>query len=440
MPDYEIKIKTTAEGDGARRAADDLQKLKTGAAQTAATQKDLTKETDTLTISKGKLAAAVTKLTTAFPALGVVASAVRHPLIGLAAVIALGIQALQKFKNTFEDVKGAVSAGESITKVLFGMSGAAGSAARELEGFNTALDTMATKGKTAADQVNAALEAIRKLDEMETEKRSAEEAVEIARIHQAEAGGQLSRADAIRARAGVKDKFAGLRDEALIRRAEQEQEARQEALRRTQERRLTDEEALPDAVQAAAEAERRAGGAPEKEKVDRESIGKRRAAIAERLDTLYAKRRSKRTNEVDDEINRLNDEKLGLAKWEAEVAAERKAAEQDARVKSKRADDLKKGVETGRDTEGKLFEQIITGDQALGTLRRHRRAVGGKERQARGIEAEKVLALLARYRTPGVDLDALLAEVLAYQKHVHEKAMTRWPEFVAAFNAAATES
>jgi len=52
-------------------------------------------------------------------------------------------------------------------------------------------------------------------------------------------------------------------------------------------------------------------------------------------------------------------------------------------------------------------------------------------------EAEAVLALLARYHAPNVDAVALLADLTAYHKRCQDKQRNRWPQFIAAINAAA---
>jgi hypothetical protein len=96
MADFQIKIRTTAEGTGAQQTAADLDKLKTGA--TGATQPigKLTEETDKAGISKGKLSIAIQKLSHDIPFLGTLAAAVKHPIIGIAAAVGLVIREILK--------------------------------------------------------------------------------------------------------------------------------------------------------------------------------------------------------------------------------------------------------------------------------------------------------------------------------------------------------
>jgi hypothetical protein len=200
MADFQIKIRTTAEGTGAQQTAADLDKLKTGAQQTAQPIGKLTEETDKAGISKGKLAVAVQKLAREFPILYTIASAIKHPIIGVAAVIGVLVQAITKQIQAQKELAaqrqlwGEIAAGPTSfhSALIAGMS-----AADAYIGQIRKIGDEAAQAKTKLDTVS---DAIRRQAVIEAEQMSAEKGLALAQIDLEEKEGKLTPLEAIQAR------------------------------------------------------------------------------------------------------------------------------------------------------------------------------------------------------------------------------------------------
>lgn len=121
MADYEVKIKTAAEGQGAQQAAAGLKQvtaeaekantqLKEGAkagGQLEEKQKDLSKSTDGLTDAKKRWAGALQQLKEHIPGLGVAINLLKNPLAGVAAAIAILIVLVDRKRRAILDAMAA---------------------------------------------------------------------------------------------------------------------------------------------------------------------------------------------------------------------------------------------------------------------------------------------------------------------------------------------
>ena len=214
MADYEIKIKTTAVGDGAQKTAEGLTKVTTAAKETAPAQAKLTEETDKATISKGKLAVAVQKLSHEFPILGAVAGLIKHPIIGLAAAIAFLIRAIHKqIEAQNELAQSAADEAASLTTLLNKLNRHREQAVE----WKTSQEDLATAmGKVsqqalASDkviarqitQIEARLDLEKK--EIESKKKIALAELELERIRSGMADDEFERR-----KAGIEGRFGGM--------------------------------------------------------------------------------------------------------------------------------------------------------------------------------------------------------------------------------------
>jgi len=418
MPgELNIKVTTT----GASQAASEIKKVGEATTKAAAATGHIKKPTEdaaeatrALIREKKVLKESLKELAHTMPGVRSLLLFLKNPLTIAAGAVGVLAAAWRDYLRSLDELEGKIGVQEAVARSMHAIKSASASAAEELKDFAKHLGTVAGKGDDAATNLNKVVEAMRKMEQMQAEKRSAQESLELAGVNEQEKRGQISTGDAIRARAGIKEKFAAQAEAARIKQLEDEQEARKEALRVTMEKTARAEAAHPGAVADAAAAERLVKAAPDVEKQDLETINDQRAAIDKRLKNLQGQRdyhagpnlfnlfglnetdaagRGEDYSDpfvelIDEEMDSLRQQLDTLARQEAAVGRRRKTVEKQAKDKRSRADEMGKQIETGREASGKLFEEISEGDRNLRTFREHRGKVGAIEGRARRIESE----------------------------------------------------
>lgn len=215
MPDLKFTISTTAQGTGAKQTADELKKLTEVSKSAGVEIKSTAQEVDKATISKGKLSLAVQKLSHEFPALGAVASALKHPIVGIAAAIALLVREIFKqieAQNKLAQESAALSA--SLTTLLIPLNRAREQAVEAKAAQNELADAMRKVNEAALDsgkildrqlkQIDAKL----KLDKQDIDNK---EKLALAELELQRARGEVGPEGFERRRAEIAERFGGLR-------------------------------------------------------------------------------------------------------------------------------------------------------------------------------------------------------------------------------------
>jgi len=323
MPDLEqnIVLKTTAEGTGSQQTAEGLKQVTTAAKDTAPAQAKLATETGKAEISHGKLATAVHKLTHAFPLLGAAADFLRHPLVGVAAVLGSIVFAIQKKVDALREAEGAMRrlANEAykVNNPIVTLATSAVAAADNAAKFAAALGEIETKAGGAAGKLKEITDEMGRQQRLADEREDAAMAIELAQIGKREAEGGLSPEDAATARAQTRLTFGqrkAAREEGMIK---QRMEVEQAAASGAFWRKSQAERALPGAAAAVAAAE----------KADAEA-----AKTFESRQKVRAKQEEDARKEIDEAHEKISTPGFFGSASESEIADARKriAGGQDA--------------------------------------------------------------------------------------------------------------
>lgn len=292
MPDLKYTITAVAQGTGVKQTTEDLKKL-TATSEGAKTEiKSTAAETDKATISKGKLSAAVQKLAHEFPILGTVASAIKHPLIGVAAAIALVIREI--FKQIEAQNKLAETAGETISKLtlLEGSLLKGSDNARQFTDSARALkDALAAVTAEARDPTKAIESSEKQIDkQLEREKEVLKTRKEFvtAKIERDRVKGEISDEEAARRKGSVENFFA--KETARIEEvaAQKKIEGQAEAHMQAQKDFQGAKDANEDAVRGVKEAKDVRDAFQRGEKVAAEERAKRDTELAEKEKTAQS--------------------------------------------------------------------------------------------------------------------------------------------------------
>ncbi len=203
MPDLEIKIRTTAEGDGVQQTADDLKKLQPAAQEAGKAVQDLD-------FKKKDLRATLKALRHEVPELGVVLRYLTSPFAGIAAAATLAYQALKTFFDNLKKQEQEAQAFERITESMGKFKAMLQESKDQAAAFATSLKDIATQAENAATKLAAFVKEQQKQNRRTSEKENRQKALELAQIDEAEEAGKLTPSQAIRARAAVEEKYAKL--------------------------------------------------------------------------------------------------------------------------------------------------------------------------------------------------------------------------------------
>jgi|GEM_PF-6735925 len=208
MADYDIRIKTTAEGQGAQQSAEGLRKVTAAANEASPATKNLTAEVDKATVSKGKWAAAIGKLTHDIPVLGFAVAAIKNP-IAIASLAVLGfVQALQKLGDEIRLVQASNNAWDVVLNSVRDLGSFARESKEQTRQFAEQLHAMGTGADAAAKGLAALNEETQRRNRLAAEQESADMAEELAGVDLAESRKQISGSQASGLRAGIRKKFA----------------------------------------------------------------------------------------------------------------------------------------------------------------------------------------------------------------------------------------
>lgn len=348
----------------------------------------------------------------AFHGVGQAMLLLKNPITIVVGALSTAITAVYSYIQSVNELAKTNSVHEAVSKSMLMLGGAARDAAQGLIEFNSQLAEGAENAKNYADELGRVEAAIEKAAQREAAKRDAKEGLAIARVNAAESEKKITPDRAIAARLEIKNHYEEQREQARQKAEAEKIEAKGEAIRKTQEARIRAEAQIPDAMKQAAEDQRAAEAAPKKAESDLTDIDQRLAAAKERKEKLLRQRGGFQMgvlervaefapegsaagrapggmraqidtgiDEADKDIGQLEQERFMAEKTPGRAA-------EKAKKSGARASGLKTIIETARDTEGTLFEDIVTGKQAHETDTRSRREEQGTQRETRGINAE----------------------------------------------------
>lgn len=213
---------TTADPKGAQQTAEAIKGVKAAAAEAAPAQDELNKKgkegaesTKELAKEKKNLTDTLKVLRTEFPLLARAIDFVRNPITVVATAVTVLVSAFKAMRDesrrAAEAAEDSVRGADRIASGLGRMRDLAAQMAQTEEGFRRTLKTI----EEGAGAAGKALEGMNK--EIERQKRFADEqedaqlAVELEEIDAAEAGGGMSRPQAIRARGAARERSRGRR-------------------------------------------------------------------------------------------------------------------------------------------------------------------------------------------------------------------------------------
>lgn len=427
MPDVKVTIQTVAEGQGAQQTAQDLKKVTEQVKEAKAPAENLGKANEELTKKAGGLKEVFNELKRTVPEFGSLMLLLKNPVTILAGAVGVLVAAFRNYMMALRQMEEAQDVHRNVSRVMLAMSSASTTAAREVANFKTELAGLATEGNNANDSISKLNQSIQTASVRMAELDNADKALALANINEQERTGKLSPADAIRARGKVEERFEELKQQRALQQLADQQEARKDTLRKTAEQRARAEAALPGAETEAAEAARLAAAAKGKRdsdlaaiKTEREAVAERRASALESLDGWQMKLMEGLAAVAPAGSNAANAPAGFRAAMEGEVAStdarlaqldkEEQFAETSFAKTSKRAadarshaDSLRATIKGGRDTEGRIFEEISAGEMDIEQTRFHQGRVGAVRGATR--EVQIIAALKAANEKLNMDLD-----------------------------------
>lgn len=347
----------------------------------------------------------------AFPGVGQAMLLLKNPITIFVGAISTAITAVFAYIQSVNELAKVIGVHEAVSRSMTILGGSARDAAQGLVEFNQQLAEGATNAKDYADELARVEKAIEKAAQREAEKRDAKEGLAVAHINAREATKKITPEEATEQRLATKNFYEKQREEARRKDEAEKIEAKGEAIRKTQEARIRAEGQLPDAMKQAAEDQRAADAAPKKMESDITDIDKRLADAKARKEKLLSNRGGFQMGvleriaefapkdsaagrapggmraQIDSDIDQADTEisQLDQQRYMAEKAPGRAAKK--AEKSGARAGALKTFIEGARNTEGGLFEDIVTGKQTNEADTRARGETQDIQRETRTVTA-----------------------------------------------------
>ena len=210
-PELRVPIILTSTGEGGKKAAEEIKEVGTAAKEAAPeqtklneTQEEGKEKADDLQQSKKQLLDQLRALRQEFPALASAIDVVKNPYVAAATAVGVLVTALRQKEQALRELEDRMSSFDRITERLGKLAEIGEQLARDEEKWKRTLDVIASGGSAAArglSEMNAEMERRQRFqDEMEDSAM----ALRLAEVDQAEAGGGMSKMEAIKARAGIR--------------------------------------------------------------------------------------------------------------------------------------------------------------------------------------------------------------------------------------------
>jgi len=212
MPDNQVDlvIKTTAQGTGAQQAAEGLDKVTASAKATVPATAKLIEETDQATISKGKWAAAVNKLTHEIPVLGYAVAAIKNPIaIASLAIVGL-VQAFRKLGDEIQEVQRSNNAWDVVLNSVRDLGSFSRESKEQARQFAEQLHAVGTGADAAAKGLAKINDEIQRRNRLAAEQENADLAEAVAGVDLRESRQEISGSQASGLRASIRKKYAKL--------------------------------------------------------------------------------------------------------------------------------------------------------------------------------------------------------------------------------------
>lgn len=210
-PKLGIEFVLKQSGDGAQKTAQEISDVSKAAKEAAPAAEELSKKTDKTTESakeavkaKKDWLAQLRVLSREIPGLHLVMDLVKNPIVAAAAAVTFFVSALKTLLNEIQTMEQRMAVFDRLTLKAGKFHEVAAQMDSAEKTFRRALDSIAEGAGNALknlDAVNAALERQKRFMD---EEQDSQMALELAKVDQAEAGGRMSKAGAIQARARIR--------------------------------------------------------------------------------------------------------------------------------------------------------------------------------------------------------------------------------------------